>query len=138
MRAYFPHSLIMMPLLGIAGIAALAGCSTQASAPSPLPLPPLPKTQAAQLPLILTQAQRQMEQVNEPALYFWRRLAWIQYHHGEPALARHALDQATISLVASSLGSNQESLERSALAEQYLAMHAPDQAHKVLGDFRYQ
>ena len=134
------HSLItpLLGITGIAGVAALVGCSKQASAPPPLPLPPLPKTQAECFPFVLRQAQRQIEQVNEPALYFWRRLAWMQYHHGEPTLARRALDQATISLDTSSFGPNQESLERSALAEQYLAMHATDQARKVLGDFRYQ
>ncbi|WP_395095225.1 hypothetical protein [Armatimonas sp.] len=135
MQAPLPPTL---PLLGIAGIALLAGCSPPRSAPPPLPLPPLPETGAAQLALLLEEAQRRVEKDGRPAPYFWRRLAWIQHHQGNHDLALKTLDKAMISLQNSDFPTNQESLERTAVAEQYLAMNAPQKAREALGEFRYQ
>ncbi|MBB6051115.1 hypothetical protein [Armatimonas rosea] len=133
-RRYFP--------LALTGLLLLAGCRSEGwqsmPLPPPTPLPPWPERSAEQLPFLFRETESRLNLCGNEALFAWRRLAGLYQHLGQSEQAVRALDRAAQLLDKALATPTQQSTERSALADQYLALKQPERARGLLTAYRYQ
>ncbi len=116
-----------------------SGCSRRRDSDLPPPLPPLPAVREQQGDFLLTEATKSLNQLSEAmTLSAWRRISWIHQQKGDVAAALTTLDRALKVLNDAEMSTNQETAERSSLADQYLLLGNVERARQALGDFRYQ
>jgi hypothetical protein len=133
-RRYFP--------LALTGLLLLAGCRSEGWQSPPLPpatpLPAWPERSADRLPYLFRETESRLNLCGTESLFAWRRLAGIYKHLGDSERAVQALDQASQLLDKALSTPTQQSAERSALADQYLALKQPERARGLLTTYRYQ
>lgn len=124
------------------GCLLLAGCRPSGWQPPPesprLPLPPWPERSADQLPFLFAETEKRLVAAGPGAYAGWRRLSWIHQQRGARKEALKALEQAVALLDTTLTTVTQQTAERSALADQYLELGAPERAQELLQDYRYQ
>lgn len=133
-----PAMLLLLTGLAVTSCSERRGRRQRWARQQPLPLPAWPERPADHLPYLLRESERCLQLAGPAAISEWRRLAWLQRNRGERDAALKALDQSASLLDVALTTVAQQTAERSALADQYVALQRPERARALFTGYRYQ